>query len=96
MTYSREESQEAVARILERVSQLGYTEESNVPEGASHYTHAFVLEDGATKKVVRFHATCQKVDLFHGVFSHRDGSRTLHTFRIKSDRKLNEVLHKIG
>lgn len=96
MTYNVEQAAEAVDKILERVAELGYAQEPISDEYSGDSTHAFVLEEESVKRVVRFRVTPQKIDLFHGVFTLHDGSRTLSTFRIRSNQKLNEVLHKIG
>lgn len=78
-------------RIEELVKSLGYSADEKTHTGS---TRSFTMVNGSKELVVRLKETGAKIDIFHGVRDDK-GNRIHDTWRITSERKLEEVLWKI-
>lgn len=78
-------------RIEEQVKSLGYAADEKVHEGS---TRSFTMVNGTKELVVRLKETGAKIDIFLGVRDDK-GNRIHDTWRITSQRKLEEVIWKI-
>lgn len=78
-------------RIEAAVKELGYSVDEKLHAGS---TRSFTLHEDGTEYVVRLKETGAKIDIFHGARDER-GNRIHNTWRITSERKLDEVIWKI-
>jgi hypothetical protein len=92
--FTQEESIEAFRKILTAIGPLGYT--ALPTEAGDGYHHSYVVETEKTRKVLKFRLGAEKIDVFHGEFILSTGSRTLNTWYIQSQQKLEKVLGKLA
>lgn len=83
--------EESADRIEAAATSLGYSKDENTHKGS---TRSFTLVNGSKELVVRLKETPAKIDIFHGVRDDK-GNRIHDTWRITSERKLEEVIWKI-
>lgn len=83
--------EESGNRIEAVAKELGYTTDEETHTGS---TRSFTLHENDTEFVVRLKETGAKIDIFHGARD-QNGNRIHNTWRITSERKLEEVIWKI-
>lgn len=92
----RAATQQAAAKLAETAKAHGYS----CDEAADEHSEVYVMFRDNTELTVKFRMTEKKIDVFVGA-RHTDvetGTRIIlkhDTWRIKSERKLNEVLRDI-
>lgn len=93
----RAATQQAAAKLAETAKTHGYTRDS---ASDSSESDVYVMFRRNTELTVKLRMTEKKIDVFVGA-RHTDadtGTKTIikhDTWRIKSERKLNEVIHDI-
>lgn len=90
------ETQQAAAKLAESAKTHGYSRDETTDESSDVY----VMFRRNTELTVKFRTTAKKIDVFVGA-RHTDvetGTKTIikhDTWRIKSERKLNEVIRDL-
>lgn len=94
--FTPEESLHAVGVFIDSIRNLGYKEAPADIAGPSDYVHAFALEQGNTRKVLRFRTAGEKIDVFHTEVLLSTGSRRLNTWNIVSPQKMDRVIRALA